>query len=166
MTRPKERLQNIIDEYGLRSVARLARDLGLLTSSSIWDIFKKDPDQFSLVMIHRLKNNFPELNPDWVKTGSGEMFIGGFSPRQDNRGGHHNRNVQNNIHTSGHEKIINPDGTVSIEPTGPQAGTGNSATDLKRENDALRRENAELRGELKAKSEMIEQLLATIKSKR
>lgn len=166
MKRPKDRLQDVINEYGLRSIARLSRELGLKTASSVWDIMTKDPEQFNLPMKARLLASFPHLNPDWVKSGEGEMFLGGYSPRQDIRGGHHNRNVQNNIQTSGYEKIIKPDGTVSIEPTGPQTGITKGAAEIMSENEMLRRENAELKGELKAKNEMIEQLLATIKVKK
>lgn len=166
MKRPKDRLQDVINEYGLRSIARLSRELGLKTASSVWDIITKDPEQFNLPMTARLLASFPQLNPDWVKSGEGEMFLGGYSPRQDIRGGHHNRNVQNNIHTTGYEKIIKPVGTVSIEPTGPQTGITKGAAEIMSENEMLRRENAELKGELKAKNEMIEQLLATIKGKK
>ena len=170
MEKPKERLQKVIDEYGLRSVARLAHELGLKTASSVWDLFKKDPEQFNLPMIQRLQSSFPGLNPEWIKTGEGEMFVAGFSPRQDIRGGHHNRNSQYNFHMRGNEKIIKPDGTVSIEPTGPQTETGEYAANLEREVETLRRENAEkdrriatLEGEVKSKNEFIQQLLGKLK---
>lgn len=167
MSTPKERLLQIMDEYSL-TANRLAGLMGLKSSSSIYRYTgNSDLKEFDTTIFHRLTTTFPELNPKWLESGEGSMLREGqsFNPRQDIRGGHHNRNVQNNIQTSGYEKIIKPDGTVSIEPTGPQTGITKGAAEIMSENEMLRRENAELKGELKAKNEMIEQLLATIKGK-
>lgn len=178
MDRPKDRIKKILIEYQLSGKA-LVSILGLRSSSSLSNILSENPDELNTSMTHRILENLPDLEPKWVKTGEGDMFREGVNisqlvGRNVIRQGHHsiqgNRNVLNQIHTSGYEKIIGPDGTVSIEPTRPQTETGEYAANLEREVEALRRENAEkdheiagLKGELKSKNEFIQQLLGKLK---
>lgn len=124
--------------------------------------------------IERILSTFPVINPDYLLLGNGEMFNGPltaeiiFGQITNRDGSHHN--IVNQIHTSGKEKIIKPDGTVSIEPTQPQRAMEEHAAKIEEDNEALRRENAEkdrtiaiLEGELKSKNEFIQQLLGKLK---
>lgn len=124
--------------------------------------------------MERILSTYPVINPDYLLLGNGEMFNGPLTAeiifgQVTNRDGSHH-NIVNQIHTSGKEKIIRPDGTVSIEPTQPQDAMGEHAAKLKEDNEALRRENADkdrkiaaLEGELKSKNEFIQQLLGKLK---
>lgn len=169
--RPKDRLDMIVKIFHIRSKNELSRVIGLQTPSSVFDVMSKDPDKFSNPMAERLLDAFPELNPDWVRTGRGDMLLDGAEPRnvhlemrQSIRGGHHNQTSQYNFSLSGNEKIIKPGGEIQIEPTTSLSET-QSVAKLKRELETLRRENAELKGELKAKNELISMLLPLAKNK-
>lgn len=149
MTRPKYRLEKIIEEYRLRSKAELARALGLTTPASVWDILSRNPDVFNNIMLKRLISAFPELDPQWIKTGEGEMFQKGMSPR--------------NIHFEMKQKSREDSLYGSLKDGSTQGRLDENVTELMREVDLLRRENAELRGELKATRELYKQLLKEFK---
>lgn len=161
MERPVARLRRIMKEYGI-SQHRLSQELGFRSPSSLSRIISMDPDQFDSSILYRIAARFPELNERWLSDGEGEMLKKGraFAPVQSNRGSHHN--VMNNIQAFGSQKIISPDGQVSIEPIMPQA-QAEAVAELRRENEALRNENAELKGELKATRELYKQLLEVFK---
>lgn len=147
MERPVARLRRIMKEYGI-SQHRLSQELGFRSPSSLSRIISMDPDQFDSSILYRIAARFPELNERWLSDGEGEMLKKGrtFAPVQSNRGSHHN--VMNNIQAFGSQKIISPDGQVSIEPVQPR-GVAEILAEidmLRRENAELKQENAELKG--------------------
>ena len=166
MSRPKDRLDEIMKAYSLPTLLQFSIALGLKTPSSVLAIRREDPEKFNKTMIDRVLIAFPELNPEWLKTGQGKMFSPNKKPRdihvemlQKNKGGH---NVQNNFALSGSEKIIDPDGRVSIEPIMPHVKSGDAA-EMREEFEQLRRECMEWKARYETLRELYQELLSIVK---
>lgn len=111
----KDRIQQYIDYKGI-SNSKFEIEVGL--SNGYW----RKTKSISSSVVEKILRIYSELNPLWVLTGEGEMLRPATISTRDNlniSGG--NKDVNNNISISlpekGTQKIIDPDGTVTIENT-------------------------------------------------
>ena len=131
-----ERFKILQKELGYKSQQQFADALGV-TQAAISGIYNKAK---GIGVSSAIKKKLSEMgvNIDWLVSGTGSVFkdspISGYTVI----GG----GVQNNLHLTGHEKIIGEKGDVRIEPAQPR-----DAAEILAEIDMLRRENAELKQE-------------------
>ena len=70
--------------------------------------------------LSKIEKVYPQLNTGWLLTGEGSMIKTGdisYSGNSNNSGiiGTGNSNIVNNVNAYGYEKIIRPDGTITLE---------------------------------------------------
>lgn len=113
----KDRIQQYIDYKGI-SNSKFEIEVGL--SNGYW----RKTKSISSSVVEKILRIYSELNPLWVLTGEGEMLRPATISTRDNlniSGGNSQGDVNNNISISlpekGTQKIIDPDGTVTIENT-------------------------------------------------
>ncbi|WP_306557741.1 hypothetical protein [Barnesiella intestinihominis] len=117
----KDRIQQYIDYKGI-SNSKFEIEVGL--SNGYW----RKTKSISSSVVEKILRIYSELNPLWVLTGEGEMLRPATISTRDNlnisggnkgniRQGDVNNNISISLPEKGTQKIIDPDGTVTIENT-------------------------------------------------
>lgn len=158
----KDRIQQYIDYKGI-SNSKFEIEVGL--SNGYW----RKTKSISSSVVEKILRIYSELNPLWVLTGEGEMLRPATISTRDNlnisggnKGNIRQGDVNNNISSlpeKGTQKIIDPDGTVTIENT--SSGVQNNLNEI----DMLNQRIQYLERIVSGHEATIKSLETTIKSK-
>lgn len=72
---PTERLEMLVEHYAQGNKAKFAEMLGV-SSGAVSNWYRRGVIQSQLLLA-----KFPEINPDWLAIGKGEMFLGNIQPK-------------------------------------------------------------------------------------
>lgn len=159
----KERISQYLKYKGI-SDYRFEKDLGL--SKGYWNKAKNP----SYEILIRICGIYTDISPEWLLTGEGEMLRPSTVSTRDNlnisggnkgniRQGDVNNNISISLPEKGTQKIIDPDGTVTIENT--SSGVQNNLNEI----DMLNQRIQYLERIVSGHEATIKSLETTIKSK-
>lgn len=88
-----------------------------------------------------ISKQYPDLNTGWLMTGEGDMIYNNYKINVSTNNGSISQGQTINIElpTSGTEKIIKPDGTVEIQPSGQNTDNSGEIARLKQRIEDLER---------------------------
>lgn len=107
-----QRLEAILNYYGINAKS-LSEKCGYGRPQGIYDVQNGKTKEISTTMANKILSVFPELNRVWLLTGEGNMI----NERNNSHGNINNGNISISLPERGQQKIIDPDGRVTIEDT-------------------------------------------------
>lgn len=123
-----QRLEAILNYYGINAKS-LSEKCGYGRPQGIYDVQNGKTKEISTTMANKILSVFPELNRVWLLTGEGNMINERNNSSiidsnnnnrgiiQNSHGNINNGNISISLPEKGTQKIIDPDGTVTIENT-------------------------------------------------
>lgn len=123
-----QRLEAILNYYGINAKS-LSEKCGYGRPQGIYDVQNGKTKEISTTMANKILSVFPELNRVWLLTGEGNMINERNNSSiidsnnnnrgiiQNSHGNINNGNISISLPERGQQKIIDPDGKVTIENT-------------------------------------------------
>ncbi len=165
-----QRLEAILNYYGINAKS-LSEKCGYGRPQGIYDVQNGKTKEISTTMANKILSVFPELNRVWLLTGEGNMINERNNSSiidsnnnnrgiiQNSHGNINNGNISISLPEKGTQKIIDPDGTVTIENT--SSGVQNNLNEI----DMLNQRIQYLERIVSGHEATIKSLETTIKSK-
>ena len=165
-----QRLEAILNYYGINAKS-LSEKCGYGRPQGIYDVQNGKTKEISTTMANKILSVFPELNRVWLLTGEGNMINERNNSSiidsnnnnrgiiQNSHGNINNGNISISLPERGQQKIIDPDGRVTIENT--SSGVQNNLNEI----DMLNQRIQYLERIVSGHEATIKSLETTIKSK-